>query len=169
MVESENETFNRLAKECENAYAIAKIVQDKYYDFVKDVYKYKLDVFSNGSNQKNCNAFADKLWKSKTFGEYCFNDVNNYVKDFWIPDIDFSDFKGSHFQFRESKNDKQGIVFYILENGDFRIETTYNSSCNIFKEEFEKLTFHDKRDELFQLIINGDSELALILLNNKQQ
>lgn len=141
MEETENEKFNRLSQECENAYAIAKIAQDKYYDFIKDIYKYKLDVFSDGSNQENCNELANKLWKSKTFGEYCFNDVNNYVKDFWIPDVDFSDFKGSHFQFRESKNDKAGIVFYILEDDSFRIETTYNSSCNLSKEEYEKLKY----------------------------
>lgn len=169
-MESENEIFNRLYKECEKAYAVVKIAQNKYYNFVKDIYKYKINIYNsdNDGHKETYYKFLDMLSKSKTFGEYFFNDLDNYAKGFWIPDIDFSDYKRFNFEFKDSKTNKLKFVFCILESGDFIIETSRgDSDCYLRKEEFEKLKLHDKRDEIFQLIINGYSELALILLNNE--
>lgn len=173
MGETENEKFNRLSKELKLAEAKLNSIKEERERFIRDNYKYWLSFSEYGLTDEEldkkykCEHFKNLKIKldCEEFGEhYCKIDGSNCIKDFRIVDIDFTKFENCKFRLI---NEDSNFTVFVLSGGDVQISNGQNGYSNLSKEEYEKLISHDKRDELFQLIINGDDELALMLLNNK--
>jgi hypothetical protein len=139
-------------------------------------YKYILDIFKFNNKDLNFNETQDEnynnlisFFKSKnTFGEYYFNQRKpfTHVKDFWLDEVNFDDFKDYKFKFISQK--VTPITLFCLEDGSFQIlfHNENNSYCNLTKEQFDILRKHSDRSDLLKLIENDNTELLINILNN---
>ena len=173
-METLKEKFDRLSNELKSAEITLSNIKEERAKLIKDNYKYYLTFSTYGlsgdelKEKYNCEHFKNlkaKLKSSSKFGEqYCEIDGYDYIKDFRVTDIDFTKFENCKFRFLNENSD---FHVFVLSGGDVQISNGQNRYCNLTNDEYQRLISHNRRDELFQLIINGDSELALILLNNE--
>jgi hypothetical protein len=158
--------YNELHEKTLDAFKNAKKVENEELSFIHENYKYKLEINYNCNKSENIvNKLYDTIGEKKIFGEYYFTNRYIYVKDFWIPDIDFSDFKNCYFEFENSSGkDSRNIILSVHTDGSFQIRVNYAIFCNLSNEEFMKLKSCSKRDMLLSLIINNEVELVKTLL-----
>ena len=150
-----------------NNYSVEELNNE--YKYILDIFKpTKLMSFFHEIPDENYNNLISFFKSKNTFGEYYFNEgkLFTHVKDFWLDEINFDDFKGYKFKFISQK--ETPITLFCLEDGSFQIlfHNENNSYCNLTKEQFEALRKHSDRSDLLKLIENNDAELLISILNN---
>ena len=161
--------YNNLIKEINSKHAEIERLQEEQRSVLNKYYKYRVWMADEWSSNNQLKIF--KLLKSKRiFGDYYYYDGYDILaQDFWVESINFTDFDSIAIRFDlfNSPQETFWIDTYGFENK--KIAISKNKPYMHFQleyEEFHKLTNHEKRDELLQLILTGNGELAKTLINS---
>lgn len=161
--------YDNLSKEIAFKHDEIKCLQEKKHFLLSKYYKYRIWKHCEWESSNQLKVI--RLLNSKcVFGDYYYYDgYDIYAKDFWVESINFTDFDSIALRFDlfNSPQETFWIDTYGFENK--KIAISKNRPYMYFQleyEEFHKLTNHEKRDDLLQLILTGNGELAKTLINS---
>lgn len=166
---NDTDTFHKLLDRYQILEPEITSIESKMTSMLKEHYKYSLKIHNRCQSRIKYDEILSEIKFRNVFGDYHFiiDDTCIYTKGFWLDIFNFDELKHGRLIFMPLNG---GIIIEILVlKGIFEVnfivsEDTIKNSFT--PEQFIKFIKHENRDKLLQLMMNNESDLAFILLNN---